>query len=174
MSVNLASSTHLGSEDACFTINGLDWSRYVAINEAFSETRGLRMLYLDGSLTLLSPSHVHETSDDFLDSIVKAIIVGCDVDIRPLSSTTLRNPKREAGLEGDRVYWLHENALSTAGLKEFDLAALPPPDLAIEGENSNKATDAVEIYARLKVPELWRHNVRKGTLTFWELGDDGT
>ncbi len=170
----LAPATTSAPEDECFTLYGLNWSDYVTIDKILDDKSKARLLYLDGSLTFLSPAYIHETSEDFLDKILLAIVVGCEIEIRPLGSTTLRKEERLAGLEGDRVYWLRENAVLTADVKELDLTIHPPPDLAIEVENTSKATDAMAIYARMGVPEVWRHDVRRGTLGFWALGGDGT
>ena len=173
MSATIAPPSVATLADETFTIPGLTWDQYVAVNDALRDQAALRLLFLDGSLTFVSPAYVHEMSEDFLDKILLGIVVGCDLEIRPLGSTTLRKREREAGQEGDRVYWLRENAILTAGLKEIDLAILPPPDLAVEVENTHTATDSMAIYARLGVPEVWRYDVRRGTLSFWALGADG-
>ena len=173
MSVTLAPTTAVASEDECFTILGLDWSSYVAISDALGDQPKLRTLYLDGSLTFLSPAYIHERSEDYLDSIVKAIAVGCELEIIPIGSTTLRKAKGEVGLEGDKAYYLGEKAILLSGMKELNLATDPPPDLAIEVENSNMADKSMAIYACLGVSEVWRHDVRRNKLSFWSLGADG-
>ena len=122
----------------------------------------------------MSPARIHEWSEDAIDSIIKAIAFGCDIEISVVGSTTLRKADVEHGLEGDRAYYLGDNAALMFGPQEIDLTLHPPPDLAIEVENSNKADEAVAIYAHLGVPEVWRHDVRRDTLTFSTLRPDGT
>jgi Uma2 family endonuclease len=56
----------------------------------------------------------------------------------------------------------------------IDLATQPPPDLAIEVEVANPADQAIATYARLGVPEVWRFDTRRKTLSFLILGPDGT
>lgn len=160
-------------EDEVFTIEGLSWDQYVAINDALGDRAGLRTLFHDGSLTFVSPARVHEWSEDALDKIIFAIAVGCVIEIDAVGSTTLRRERDLAGLEGDRTYYLRDNAVRLSGPIEIDLMVDPPPDLAVEVENTSKAADAMAIYARLGVPEVWRHDVRRKSLTFWGLGDDG-
>ncbi len=161
-------------EDETFTIPGLSWEQYVAINDALGDRAGLRTLYLDGSLTFLSPAYIHEWAEDALDKILLAVAVGCDIEMSVVGSTTLRKGDGVAGLEGDRAYYLRENVAQVGRPETLDLTIHPPPDLAIEVENTSKATDSMPIYARIGVPEVWRHDVRRGSLTFWALQPNGT
>ena len=147
MSLTLATLT----EDETFTIHGLSWEQYVAINDALGDQANLRTLYLDGRLTFVSPAYPHEWSEDAIDKIVLAIAVGCRWPLRPIGSTTLRKPG-EVGVEGDRVYYVGPNADRLRGVRSIDLAIHPTPDLAIEVENSIKADEAMAIYAHLGVP----------------------
>ena len=60
------------------------------------------------------------------------------------------------------------------GVRSIDMMIHPPPDLAIEVENTHKATASMPIYAQLGVPEVWRFEARQTTLGFWRLDQDGT
>ena len=173
MSLTLATPTTQITEDETFTIHGLSWDQYVAINDALGDQAGLRTLYLDGSLTFVRPALVHESSADVFDKIILALAVGCRVPLRPVGSTTLRQPG-QVGVEGDRAYYLGANADRMRGVASIDLTVHPAPDLAIEVENSHKATEAMAIYAQLGLPEVWRHDARRGTLGFWHLQEEGT
>jgi len=174
MSATLSPPTELAVEDQSFTIPGVAWSQYVAINDALGDHPSLRMLYLDGSLTFLSPARIHEWSERALDKILLAISVACGIEMDVVGSTTLRKELDLSGLEGDEAYYLRQNVALMGGPKPIDLTVDPPPDLAIEVENSNQADKSMAIYARLGVPEVWRHDVRRGTLGFWALQADGT
>jgi len=174
MSTTIAAPSVAALVDETFTIPGLSWDQYVAINDALGDRGSLRVLYLAGRLTFVSPAFIHAASEDALDSIVKAIALGCQIPLLPIGSTTLRKVGVPAGVEGDRVYYLRENVARMRGAAEIDLGTHPAPDLAIEVENTHKATDALAIYAGIGVPEVWRHDVRRGTMTFGLLGADGT
>ena len=173
MSLSLATPTATLTEDETFTIHGLSWDQYVAIGEALGDQAGLRTLYLDGSLTFVSPQRKHEWSGTILDKIIHTIAIGCEIEIDDVGSTTLRKENLRHGLEGDHVYYLRANAALMIGPQEIDLTIDPPPDLAVEVENSNKADEAMAIYTHLGVPEVWRYDVRRNTLTFWSLRSDG-
>jgi Uma2 family endonuclease len=58
-------------------------------------------------------------------------------------------------LEPDECYYL-ENARRVRGMKRFDPAVYPPPDLAIEVDITSRSIPREPIYAGLGVPELWR------------------
>ncbi len=58
------------------------------------------------------------------------------------------------------------------GVKEFDLTLEPPPDLAIEVDDSTDSVMALAIYAHLGVPEVWVYGVNDDSIRFFRL-DDG-
>lgn len=174
MSTTPAPPVATATEDDCPTIPRLDWSSYVAINDAVGDQPRIRLLDLDGELTLVSPAREQSWAEEVLDKIVPAVAVACQIEFDFVGSSTIRKEAREAGLEGDKVSYLGANATLIAGPLEIDLTIHPPPDLAIEVENTPKATRAMLIDARLGVPEVWRHDVRRGTLGFFALQPDGT
>ena len=55
---------------------------------------------------------------------------------------------------------------------ELDLKVDPPPDLAVEAVVSHGPKQALEIYRRLGVPEVWVCTSR--ALTIFRIGEDGT
>ncbi len=173
MSTATTSPAQAVQEDQVFVMNNVEWGQYVAVNDALSERAGLRMTYLDGRLTLVSPTRRHEWHSDVFDGIVKAVANGCGIDWEPAVSTTYRVEELEAGVEGDRTYYFGQHAILMGGPTEVDLATQPPPDLAIEIEYTNPVTDALVIYDRLGVPEVWRYNVKKDALTFLHRKPEG-
>jgi hypothetical protein len=56
--------------------------------------------------------------------------------------------------------------------EDVDFDVDPPPDLSLEIEISRSALDRMEIYAALRVPEVWRWNGE--TLSVHLLGTRGT
>ncbi len=57
-------------------------------------------------------------------------------------------------------------------MKVLDLANDPPPDVAIEVDNTRNSKRALLIYARLGVPEVWRYDARGHSLWFGRLAGD--
>jgi Uma2 family endonuclease len=56
---------------------------------------------------------------------------------------------------------------------QIDLRVDPPPDLAIESDNTADSDWKLPVYARLRVPEVWRYDVNEKTLWFGRLGPKG-
>ena len=175
MSLTLTTPTTTLAEDETFTIHGLSWEQYVAIGDALGDQAGLRTLYLDGSLTFVSPAHVHEWSRGRarLRSSRRSRLAARS----SWRFSARRHSARGKGWlawKGIELITFGKTPALMGGPQDIDLTIHHPPDLAIEVENSNKATKAMAIYARLGVPEVWRHDVRRDTLTFWALQPDGT
>src|SRR3954452_15608216 len=78
---------------------GVDWDQYVTINDAFPDRRGLRMIYLDGSLTLLTLSRRYDWFEYQLDKIVMAVALGCGIEQEVAGSATFRLEGKKAGVE---------------------------------------------------------------------------
>ncbi len=72
-----------------------------------------------------------------------------------LGSTTFRREDLERGFEPDSCFYI-ENKGRIRGKGRIDLTVDPPPDLVIEIDITSPSLDKVPIYARMKVPEVWR------------------
>lgn len=112
------------------------------------------MIYLDGTVWLMSPTYPHEWLAIRLGWVVDVIIEELDIPCIPTRSTTFRRRAKCGGVEGDQSYYL-ANRERVIGKKKLHLKTDPPPDLAIEAVHSHDADAAVEVYRRLKVPEVW-------------------
>ena len=86
-------------------------------------------------------------------------------------STTLRLRPRRRGLESDECYWI-ANEPVVRQLDRIDLQRDPPPDLAVEVDVTHSVVPRLQVYAALRVPEVWR--LSGGTLTFLSLQPDGS
>ena len=67
----------------------------------------------------------------------------------------LRRKRHQKGLEPDDCFWIAHEA-EVRGKTIIDLRTDPPPDLAIEVDISRSSLDRMGIYAKLRVPEVWR------------------
>ena len=132
----------------------LDWPGYKRLLRARGESRVPRMVYLDGSLLLMTPALPHEFLGKRLAGIIHEVAIGCVVPYLPTGSTTWRRRKKDVGVEGDLTYYL-ANEPAVRGKRRIDLRTDPPPDLAVEVVYSHDAARAIEVYRRLGVPEVW-------------------
>jgi Uma2 family endonuclease len=147
-------ATNLVGDDQSVMLCGIDWRGYSLILRVRGERSTPKMIYLDGSLLLVSPSYVHEFRKKRLGSLVTVVVEELDIDHVPAASTTFRRRGKRGGVEGDEAFYL-TNAMQVQGKRSIDLRTDPPPDLAIEAVHTHDAQMAVEVYRRLRVPEVW-------------------
>ena len=177
MSVTLVSPPAAETEDSeqRFVMGGIPWDAYVTISEALDEHSGVRLIYVDGRLTLMGKSRRHERSSELLGHLVLAVAAYLQIYCEPSGEATVRSRPKGAGLEGDRTSSLWRQCVADArGLENYDFDHDPPPDLAIEVEASHPADEAIAAWGRLGVPEVWRFEATTLTCTFWNRREDGT
>ena len=97
-------------------------------------------------------------------------MIGFPIDFRNLSLPSPRDcwsfgkaaakrrsdSKSKGGLEPDQSFYFGAHAEIMRGPINIDLSTQPPPDLAIQVEVSRRTDHAIDVYARLGVPEVWR------------------
>jgi Uma2 family endonuclease len=143
---------------------------YSQLLRAFAETPGVKLAYDRGVLEIMSPLPQHETKSFFLGRLVVVLTEELRMPLRGGGSTTLRRADLKKGIEPDECFWI-TNEDKIRGKNRLDLRVDPPPDLGFENDVTNSSLNRMEIYARLKVPEVWR--LDQGRLSFWTLGEDG-
>ncbi len=140
--------------DQCVAIWNIDWKGYSTLLKVRGERSIPRLVYLDGKLSLMSPSFTHEYLEKRTGILVTEVVVGLVIPCIPSGSTTFRRRAKRGGVEGDETYYF-ANLDRIRGKKKINLKVDPPPDLAIEVVVSHDADDAVEVYRRFRVPEVW-------------------
>ena len=152
------------------------WDAYMAIREP-SGNDHMRMTYHDGVLEIMSPGPLHERGSRRLDQVVLAVAVALDIACSGVGSTTFRrkgdDPRRGSGKEPDQGFYVAHEAL-VRDKDEIDLDVDPPPDLAIEVDDTTDSDLKMLAYAALRVPEVWIYEAREERLRFLRLGEDGT
>jgi Uma2 family endonuclease len=151
-------------------LSGVSWEAYVGIGELLRD-QPVRLNYLDDSLEITTLSFEHELLKKLLGRLVETLTEELGIDAVAGGSTTMRRQDRSRGLEPDECYWVaHE--MQMRGRGDFDPAIDPPPDLAIEIEVSRGLLNRREIYASLRIPEVWLYDGR--TVRILLLSGDGT
>jgi Uma2 family endonuclease len=133
---------------------GVDWATYEKLIDAFAELH-VRMTYDQGTLELMSPLPRHERLKHWFGNFFRALSAELDVQVYGVGSTTLRSRPAARGLEADEWFYV----ASTSRVQDWDtldLAVEPPPDLAIEIDITSTVLNRLDVYAGLRVPELWR------------------
>jgi Uma2 family endonuclease len=173
MSATLAAPNVVGQEQA-FALHGLRWGQYVTIADALPERRDLRITFVDGRLTFLTTSRRHDWFAECLGELVVEVARCLGIRCEPAGSATFRLEELGVGVEGDKTFYFGANADRMRGPQDIDLSTQPPPDLAIEVEVTHPAGDAMLVYGRLRVPEVWRFDVGRETVGFWLRREDGS
>ncbi len=136
-------------------LNNVSWETYERL-VAEIENPGIRLTFDRGTLEIMSPiSQRHERLKCLLSCLIDVLTVELDMPRRTLGSTTWKRRDLEKGIEADQCYYLTTEPIIRKK-KEIDLSIDPPPDLAIEIENTVSAIHKLDIYAELQVTEVWR------------------
>ena len=114
------------------------------------------MIYCDGRLTLVGKSRKHYWYAERLGELAKAVARGSRIPWEDAGTATFRLESMKAGLEGDKTFYVGNNAELMRGPLDIDLDVQPAPDLAIEVEVSHAADAALVAWERLGVSEICR------------------
>ena len=157
------------------TLHNIEWEEYCKLRDDPAHDR-LRMTYLDGELTIMSPMLHHDNGSARLDKIVTAVALAWDINFMPIRTTTLRRKGRDelegASKEADEGFYLGDDEVRVRFNVTLDLSVDPPPSLAIEVDNMGDSESALPAYARIGVPEVWIYKARTHSLWFGRLIGD--
>src|SRR5262249_36834825 len=101
-----------------------------------------------------APAPIHEEFTERLSDLVKVVCEELNIPYKTMRSTTFREKKGEGGAEADASFYLR-NAGRMRGRRDLNLRRDPPPDWTTEAVNTHQADSAVEVWRRLRVPEVW-------------------
>jgi Uma2 family endonuclease len=127
--------------DQVVVLRGIPWEQYDALCVAREDAAGPRMAYLDGDLEIVSPSRRHVVDKKLIARLVEAYAEEMGLSLNGFGSETFRRKAKEAGVEPDECYCVGP--------------AKRLPDVAIEVIHASGGVDKLEIYRRLKIPEVW-------------------
>jgi Uma2 family endonuclease len=140
--------------DQYVVMHGIGWDGYTKVLLARGERSTPRMVYLDGDLYLMSPAFRHESLAERLGIFVAEVVTGLKIPCILAGGTTFRRKNKKGGVEGDKTFYL-ANEAKVRGKTKLHLRTDPPPDLVIEAVNTHDADAAVEVWRRFRVPEVW-------------------
>jgi Uma2 family endonuclease len=168
MATAAITSTTLDPPEGRIVMPGVDWSDYEKMLEIVGD-RHIHVTYDLGTMEVRMPSQRHEQAAQLLGFFTLQLAIELEVDCEPLGMTTWKRPEMEKGLEADQCYYIR-NAAIVRQKAHLDLTVDPPPDLAIEVDITASSLNRRDIYAELRVPELWHYDGRH--LTMFTLQDD--
>jgi Uma2 family endonuclease len=122
-------------------MSDVDWWQYETMLAIRGERAGVRLVYLEGQLEIMSPSRTHETKAKTIARLLEAYADETGVVIEGYKSMTLRSSLGRRGVEPDECY-------AIGGAKDS-------PDLAIEVIWTRGGLDKLDVYRKLGVREIW-------------------
>jgi len=133
-------------------LSGISWQTYETLLEELSHRR-LRLTYNRGNLEIMAPSPEHELSKEVLGRFVETLAEELEIQIYPLGSTTFNRPEL-SGAEPDKCFYI-SNISAVRGKKRLDPLEDPAPDLVIEIDVTSSSLNRLQVYADLRVAEVW-------------------
>ena len=163
------------AEEPGTVLQGISWKTYLKLRDN-PKNYHIRMSYLDGTLILMSPQFTHDKPGWRFGLVIDMVTWVHRIPRQGTGTTTLRRqgpgPKKGTGKEPDLGFYFRENDLRMRNKEDIDLEVDPPPDLAIEVDNTRDSSRALKLYARLGVPEVWRYKRKTKALWFGRLAGD--
>ncbi|OCQ95556.1 hypothetical protein BCD67_10020 [Oscillatoriales cyanobacterium USR001] len=131
----------------CITLYDVSWEKFEAIESVLESCAGVRFVYLDRTLDIMTPlSDEHEDSKTTIRKLLEVYLEEKSIRFYARGSKTIGNLGLGGRKEPDESYNLQSK-------KDI-------PDLAIEVIVTSGGVNVLEIYKRIKVPEVW----------FWQKG----
>lgn len=149
-----ARAARSGEFDQCVELREVGWEGYSQLLKLRGERAEPRIIYLDGTVALMSPANRHEMLSERIGWLVMEVALGLEIACTPAGQTTFRREEKRGGGEGDKSFYIaHADAI--VGREELDLEIDPPPDLVVEAVHTHGPDRALEVWKRLGVPEVW-------------------
>jgi Uma2 family endonuclease len=153
----------------CLVLPDIDWTTYRRISDALTDHH-VRLTFNQGVLELMTLSTLHEVLSRFYNDLLVVLADEFDLPFASCGSMTCDREDLNRGVEPDESYYL-VNAPAVRGKKQIDLRIDPPPDLMVEIDLTSSSKRRLEIYAAMKVPEVWQANAE--SLKVLQLSADG-
>lgn len=137
-------------------IQGISWSQFEVIEKAFVDIAGVRFIYLDSVLEIMTLSPEHEDIKSTIGLLLEAYMRRSGTRFYKRGSATLGTKELGGRKEPDESY--------NFAVKK------PIPDLVIEVILTSGSINLLELYQRLSVPEVWLWE--DGVLRVYSLGEE--
>lgn len=137
-------------------LHNTSWGTYERLLEERGDRRVPRFAYDRGELEIMSPSTEHESISYYVGLLVAVLAREGGFGLFGAGSTTYNREDVGRGFEPDQSFYVR-NADRVRGKSRIDLTVDPPPDLVVEVDITSPSLSKLPIYARLGVPEVWRH-----------------
>lgn len=132
----------LSDSSQCITLYDVSWEKFEAIEAILDGIPGVRLVYLDGTLDIMTPlSDEHEDGKSTIGWLLELYFIEKGIRAYARGSKTIGTIGLGGRKEPDESYNLHSK-------KDI-------PDLVIEVVVTSGGVNVLEIYRRIQVPEVW-------------------
>lgn len=133
-----------------------DYERLVDDRTAAGRS-GVKIAFSDGVMEIVVVSGTHERLKKVVALLIQGWIAETGGEYVAYGGMTHKRADIERGFEPDECFYVR-NWRAGAGVRNFDFANDPPPDLLVEIEVSRSAFERFPVYAAFHVPEVWRYD----------------
>lgn len=145
------------AQNSQLSLPGVTWEQFELLEAAFAGIGGVRFIYLDGVLEIMTPSADHEDYKSTISLLLEAYMRKIDMRFYRRGSATLGKKALGGRKEPDESY-------------NFE-AKKPIPDLVVEVIITSGSISLLQLYQRLGVPEVWLW--QDGVLDIYYLENNG-
>ena len=128
-------------QESHLIVSGISWEQFEAIESAFADVAGVRFVYLDGILEIMTLSPEHEDTKGTIRALLETYLREKGIRFYIRGSATLGSRELGARKEPDESY--------NIGSKKAI------PDLAIEVVFSSGGINKLKLYQPIGIPEVW-------------------
>lgn len=167
----MATATKLSPLDQRIILKRVSWKTYESLLSDHLDRSVPRLAYDQGVLEIVSPSRRHEETNRTLGHLIEVVAEELSTDLLNVGSMTFKRKDLQQGFEPDTSFYIqHEPEMF--GMAEIDAATDPPPDLVIEIDVTSPSLNKLPIYARMRVPEIWRYREQTDDVVVLRLQND--
>jgi Uma2 family endonuclease len=141
MSITLSVQSDTDREQRLLMPGTYTWKEFETLETLLTDSSGLRITYLDGSIEIMTLGEPHELIKKSLAILLEAYFTMMEIEYIPVGSATRRGEEKGTSFEPDESYYLYVK-------KE-------QPDLAIEVILTSGNLRKLEKYRRFQIPEVW-------------------
>lgn len=138
-------------------LQNISWQMFETILSELEEGYAARLAYNNEILEIKMPLPGYEFDKEIIGDLLKALLEELNIDFIGLGSTTFKRQNMLNGIEPDQCFYI-QNEANIRGKREIDLNIDPPPDLAVEIDNTSDSRLRFNSYQGLGVSELWRYD----------------
>ncbi|ELS00466.1 hypothetical protein Xen7305DRAFT_00001670 [Xenococcus sp. PCC 7305] len=126
---------------SCVLPGHYSWQQFKTIQGIIKEQPGVRIIYLDGVIEIMTIGEGHETVKSLIALLLGLYFFHQQIEFIPVGSATRESEEKGVSFEPDESYYIGEK-------KEN-------PNLAIEVNITSGSSRKLEKYLKFKISEVW-------------------